>query len=72
MKCDLKKIIVIIYKTVRQTFCSMKKSSIFVLNSEKKMEQQQISAYLLKNGIRPLQKRVKIMSYLVSKRNHPT
>ena len=36
------------------------------------MEQQQISAYLLKNGIRPLQKRVKIMSYLVSKRNHPT
>ena len=36
------------------------------------MEQQQISAYLLKSGIRPLQKRVKIMSYLVSKRNHPT
>ncbi|MCE1199120.1 MAG: transcriptional repressor [Marinilabiliales bacterium] len=36
------------------------------------MEQQQIAAYLLKNGIRPLQKRVKIMSYLVSKRNHPT
>jgi Fe2+ or Zn2+ uptake regulation protein len=36
------------------------------------MEQQQISAYLLKNGIRPLQKRVKIMNYLVSKRNHPT
>ena len=36
------------------------------------MDQQQISAYLLKNGIRPLQKRVKIMHYLVSKRNHPT
>jgi Fur family peroxide stress response transcriptional regulator len=36
------------------------------------MEQQQISTYLLKNGVRPLQKRVKIMSYLVSKRNHPT
>ena len=36
------------------------------------MDQQQISAYLLKNGVRPLQKRVKIMSYLVSKRNHPT
>jgi Fe2+ or Zn2+ uptake regulation protein len=36
------------------------------------MEEQQISAYLLKHGVRPLQKRVKIMSYLVSKRNHPT
>jgi len=36
------------------------------------MEQEQISAYLLKNGVRPLQKRVKIMNYLVSKRNHPT
>lgn len=36
------------------------------------MEKQQISAYLLKNGIRPLQKRVRIMGYLVSKRNHPT
>jgi Fe2+ or Zn2+ uptake regulation protein len=36
------------------------------------MEEQHISAYLLKNGIRPLQKRVKIMNYLVSKRNHPT
>lgn len=36
------------------------------------MDQEQIAAYLLKNGIRPLQKRVKVMSYLVSKRNHPT
>ncbi len=51
---------------------SKKNSIIFVLNSFKIMEQQQISAYLLKNGIRPLQKRVKIMGYLLAKRNHPT
>ena len=49
-----------------------KKSSIFVLKTIKEMDQLQISAYLIKNGIRPLQKRVKIMSYLVTKRNHPT
>lgn len=36
------------------------------------MEDQQIATYLNKNGIRPLRKRVKIMKYLVSKRNHPT
>lgn len=36
------------------------------------MEEQQIKIYLEKSGIRPLQKRVKIMQYLVSKRNHPT
>lgn len=36
------------------------------------MEQKQIIGYLEKNGIRPLQKRVKILEYLVSKRNHPT
>jgi Fur family transcriptional regulator, peroxide stress response regulator len=36
------------------------------------MEEQHIKSYLTKNGIRPLQKRVKIMHYLVSHRNHPT
>lgn len=36
------------------------------------MEEVHIKSYLTKNGVRPLQKRVKIMHYLVSKRNHPT
>ena len=36
------------------------------------MEEIHIKSYLAKNGVRPLQKRVKIMHYLISKRNHPT
>jgi len=36
------------------------------------MEEFKIKDYLSKNGIRPMNKRVKIMNYLVSKRNHPT
>jgi Fe2+ or Zn2+ uptake regulation protein len=36
------------------------------------MNDIQIKAYLEKNGVRPLQKRVRIMKYLISKRNHPT
>jgi Fur family transcriptional regulator, peroxide stress response regulator len=36
------------------------------------MEELHIKSYLSKNGVRPLQKRVKIMHYLVSHRNHPT
>ena len=36
------------------------------------MEELHIKSYLSKNGVRPLQKRVKIMHYLVSNRNHPT
>jgi len=36
------------------------------------MEELHIKSYLTKNGVRPLQKRVKIMHYLISNRNHPT
>jgi Fur family peroxide stress response transcriptional regulator len=36
------------------------------------MEELHIKSYLSKNGVRPLQKRVRIMHYLVSHRNHPT
>jgi Fur family peroxide stress response transcriptional regulator len=36
------------------------------------MQEIKIKDYLLENGIRPVNKRVKIMNYLVSKRNHPT
>ncbi len=36
------------------------------------MEELHIKSYLSKNGVRPLQKRVKIMHYLISNRNHPT
>lgn len=36
------------------------------------MEELHIKTYLTKNGVRPLQKRVKIMHYLISNRNHPT
>jgi Fur family transcriptional regulator, peroxide stress response regulator len=36
------------------------------------MEEVHIKSYLSKNGVRPLQKRVKIMHYLISNRNHPT
>ena len=36
------------------------------------MEELHIKTYLTKNGVRPLQKRVKIMHYLISHRNHPT
>lgn len=36
------------------------------------MQEIKIKDYLAENGIRPMIKRVKIMNYLVSKRNHPT
>jgi len=36
------------------------------------MQEIKIKDYLSENGIRPMNKRVKIMNYLVSKRNHPT
>jgi Fur family peroxide stress response transcriptional regulator len=36
------------------------------------MQEIKIRDYLLENGIRPMNKRVKIMNYMVSKRNHPT
>ncbi len=36
------------------------------------MQEIKIKDYLLEHGIRPVNKRVKIMNYLVSKRNHPT
>ena len=36
------------------------------------MKEIKIRDYLLKNGIRPMNKRVKIMNYMVSRRNHPT
>lgn len=36
------------------------------------MEESKIENYLISCGIRPLKKRVKIMHYLVTKRNHPT
>ena len=36
------------------------------------MQDIKIKDYLLENGIRPVNKRVKIMNYLVSRRNHPT
>ncbi|HZK95931.1 MAG TPA: Fur family transcriptional regulator [Prolixibacteraceae bacterium] len=36
------------------------------------MQDITIKDYLTENGIRPVNKRVKIMNYLVSKRNHPT
>lgn len=36
------------------------------------MQEIKIKNYLSENGIRPMKKRVKIMNYLVSKRNHPT
>ena len=36
------------------------------------MQEAKIKEYLSENGIRPMTKRVKIMNYMVSKRNHPT
>jgi Fe2+ or Zn2+ uptake regulation protein len=36
------------------------------------MQEIKIKDYLLENGVRPMNKRVKIMNYLISKRNHPT
>jgi len=36
------------------------------------MQEIKIRDYLLKNGIRPMNKRVKIMNYMVARRNHPT
>jgi Fe2+ or Zn2+ uptake regulation protein len=36
------------------------------------MQETKIKDYLLENGVRPMNKRVKIMNYLISKRNHPT
>jgi Fe2+ or Zn2+ uptake regulation protein len=36
------------------------------------MQELHIKSYLSKNGVRPLRKRVKIMHYLISNRNHPT
>jgi len=36
------------------------------------MQDIKIKEYLTENGIRPVNKRVKIMNYLVSRRNHPT
>ena len=36
------------------------------------MNDIQIKAYLEKNGVRPLQKRVRIVKCLISRRNHPT
>ena len=36
------------------------------------MQEIKIRDYLSENGIRPMTKRVKIMNYLVSRRNHPT
>jgi Fur family transcriptional regulator, peroxide stress response regulator len=36
------------------------------------MQEIKVKDYLTENGIRPMVKRVKIMNYLVSKRNHPT
>jgi len=36
------------------------------------MQEIKIKDYLIEHGIRPVNKRVKIMNYLVSKRNHPT
>ncbi len=36
------------------------------------MKEIKIKDYLFEHGIRPVNKRVKIMNYLVSKRNHPT
>jgi Fur family peroxide stress response transcriptional regulator len=36
------------------------------------MQETTIKDYLLENGIRPVNKRVKVMNYLISKRNHPT
>lgn len=36
------------------------------------MQELHIKSYLTKNGVRPLRKRVKIMHYLISNRNHPT
>jgi len=36
------------------------------------MQEIKIRDYLSENGIRPMTKRVKIMNYLVSNRNHPT
>ena len=36
------------------------------------MQDIKIRDYLSQNGIRPVNKRVKIMNYMVSKRNHPT
>jgi len=36
------------------------------------MQELHIKSYLSKNGVRPLKKRVKIMNYLISNRNHPT
>jgi len=36
------------------------------------MQDIKIRDYLSQNGIRPMNKRVKIMNYIVSRRNHPT
>jgi Fe2+ or Zn2+ uptake regulation protein len=36
------------------------------------VEEAKIEKYLVDCGVRPLRKRVKIMRYLVTKRNHPT
>ena len=36
------------------------------------MQEIKIRGYLTDNGVRPMNKRVKIMNYLVTKRNHPT
>jgi len=36
------------------------------------MQEIKIKDYLSENGIRPMSKRVKILNYLISKRNHPT
>jgi Fe2+ or Zn2+ uptake regulation protein len=36
------------------------------------MQETKIKDHLLENGVRPMNKRVKIMNYLISKRNHPT
>ena len=36
------------------------------------MQEIKIKDYLIEHRIRPVNKRVKIMNYLVSKRNHPT
>ena len=41
-------------------------------NQNLTMQEIKIKDYLSENGIRPMNKRVKIMNYLVSRRNHPT
>lgn len=59
------------YNTFRAILFIQNLCFIFV-DQNLTMQEIKIKDYLTENGVRPMNKRVKIMNYLVTRRNHPT